>query len=179
MLNSGRGTSDTRGFLQAVTDMNANVFRHNDVAFFQRVTDNEDALANLEEAAIPYGGLAALAGRLGVAEMFLQQLFGVPRIREKLAVLEFWLAFHDEAMSTQVRTLAWDLPGRGGMGNWHLTMSHGSCPAKGSHLFFAHCMGTRHEICLCTFRALCCFVPAWLNLGRWGSPDGLGPLSFC
>ena len=89
-------------FAQAVTAMNAAVFKHNDVAFFRKVADNEDALANLEEAAVPYGGLAALVGRLGVAEMFVQQLFGVPRVREKLAVLDFWLAFHDEATRTQV-----------------------------------------------------------------------------
>lgn len=73
------------------------------MAFFRKVAEADELFAAMEEAAAQLGGLVALSDRLGVAERFIQLLWGVPRVREKLAVLDFWLAFHDEAAYTQVR----------------------------------------------------------------------------
>lgn len=87
-----------------MTDVDAAAFKQNDVAFFRKVADADEQFAAMEEAAAPHGGLAALAGRLGVAEQFVQLLWGVPRVREKLAVLDFCLTFNDDAALADVRT---------------------------------------------------------------------------
>lgn len=81
----------------------AGTFKQNDVAFIAKVADADDQYACLEEAAVPYGGLDEIADRLSVAETFMHRLWRVPRFREKLAVLRFWHAYHDDWSHAKVR----------------------------------------------------------------------------
>ena len=90
--------------------MNAAVFKQKDIEFFHKVTETDDQYTSMEEAAAAHGGLHEVAARLGVAERFLYELWQVPRLREKLTVLEFWHSYYDECSQAQVRQRAAAVP---------------------------------------------------------------------
>jgi hypothetical protein len=87
-----------------VRGLQASVFKQKDIDFFHKIAESEEQYASMEEAAAAHGGLHDIAERLGVAERFLHELWQVPRLREKLAVLAFWHSYHDECTQAQVRS---------------------------------------------------------------------------
>jgi hypothetical protein len=92
--------------LQGVDTLNASLFKQNEVDFIRKISEAEDQYACMEEAALAHGGLEEISERLAVAETFMYSLWGVPRFREKLAVLQFWHSYHDDWSYTKVCALA-------------------------------------------------------------------------
>jgi hypothetical protein len=90
--------------LQGIDMLDASRFKQNEVDFIRKISESEDQYACMEEAALPHGGLEEIAERLAVAETFMYRLWGVPRFREKLAVLQFWHSYHDDWSYTKVCT---------------------------------------------------------------------------
>jgi hypothetical protein len=90
--------------VQGVRDVDVARFKQKDVDFIAKLTENIEVMyTTMEEAAVQHGGLDDVAPRLGVAERFLYELWQVPRLHEKLAVLEFWHSYADECGQVQVR----------------------------------------------------------------------------
>ena len=98
----------TIGVLQSIDNLQAAAFTQKDISFIQKIASSDEQYTNLEEAAVRegYECLEDIANRLNVAERFIFELRQISRVRDKLAVLEFWHAYHDEGARLKVRCAA-------------------------------------------------------------------------